>query len=141
MITITKLLYTFAPTHQASLSPSSRLLPSSPHPDQTAHRPRQPNNAIIQVRVPQSRTRDRQVAQIRNELDISRRPFPILISQSNPPTFTYALWEGSPHLCNFFLSAIPSPSFPSIPCSLCRNRQSVYTPAMVLNVKPVNHAR
>jgi len=136
-----KILHRCACTHPPSLSPLSRLLPSTPHPNQTAHRPRQSNDAIIQINIPQSRTRDRQVAQIGDKLDIGCRPFPVLILQSSPRIFTYTLLEGSPHLCNFLLSAIPSPSFRSMPCSLCCKCHSVYSPAIVLNNRPVNHAR
>src|SRR5258708_2528801 len=55
---------------------SSRLLPRPPYADQTAHCARQPNDPIIKVCIAQRSTRDGQVTQVRNKLDVRSSPFP-----------------------------------------------------------------
>jgi hypothetical protein len=57
--------------------PSSSLLPRSPYSNQTADRAGKTDKDVIEIRVPKSGAGDRQVAKIRNELDLGRRSFPV----------------------------------------------------------------
>lgn len=63
-----------------SLSPCDSLgsfLPGCPHADQTAHRPSKPNHTIIQVGPAESRSRNREIAEIGYELKVGGVTFPV----------------------------------------------------------------
>ena len=56
------------------------LLPCTPDSNQAAQGSRQSHNAIIQICISQSSTWNSEVAQIRNQLEIRRVPFPLRVS-------------------------------------------------------------
>lgn len=113
-----------------------RLLPNTPHPNQTADRTRKTDYAIIKIYISKSCAWYCEIAKIRNELYIRCSPLSAISVSSS-----VHLLRGPTYRSIFLLSTTASPSFLSNLRSRCPSCHRVYNPAMALKVSPVNQAR
>jgi len=101
---------------QSFVRPLPCFLPHSPYPNQTAHRARKADYAVVEVGVAQRGAWYRQIAEVGNELQVRSRTISAILQPSTLETLTqYTRQERAAHTAQ----ASYSPQPPPHPSCLC----------------------